>query len=341
MKIQQKTIYVITKSNWGGAQKYVFDKALSDTKDNIEVIVALGGDGELRQRLEEEGVKTLKIKGLQRDISLLKEFKVFFNLLKIFKENKPTTIHLNSSKIGGLGSLAGRIHNIFYKNTEIIFTAHGWAFNENRNLISKTLIKVTSYLTILLSHRVIVLSKYESKQVTRWPFVRDRIEIEPLELNEIEFIPRENSKDFFRKNLSIKDTNWIVTIAELHKNKGLEYGIEAIRDVGKEYIWIIIGDGEEKDKLQELIDKHDLHDNVILFGYLKDASKYLKAFDLFLLPSIKEGLPYVLLEAKKAGLPILATRVGGIPECFDNEDNIIVNPKDVSKLTQAILKMIK
>lgn len=341
MKIQQKTVYVITKSNWGGAQKYVFDMAVDDKSRGVSVCVALGGNGELKKRLEEENIPTRQIEGLQRDISIFKEIKVFFNLLKIFKTEKPTKIHLNSSKIGGIGSLAGRMHNILHPKAEIIFTAHGWAFNENRNIISKTLIKILSYITILLSHKVIVLSKYEYNQVSKWPLNKKKLEIEPLKLGEIEFIPRDNAKDFFRKNLQIKDTSWIVTIAELHKNKGLEYAIEAMRSVGKEYIWIIIGEGEEKNELEKLIHQYDLQDNVILFGYLKDASKYLKAFDIFLLPSVKEGLPYVLLEAQKADLPIIATEVGGIPEYFKKPENIIVKPKDVINLSKAISEMLK
>lgn len=340
MKFQQKIMLVITKSNWGGAQKYVYEEALSNLDKGSEVIVIAGGEGELKHKLQYTDVRYINIPELERDISILKEFKVFFKLVKLFRKEKPTVIHLNSSKIGGLGSLAGRISNIFSKRSEIIFTAHGWAFNEDRSHISKLMITVLSYITTLLSHKVYVLSEYEKKQITKFPLVSNKVEITKLELSHIPFLPRENAKDFFRKNLSIKDTEWLVTIAELHKNKGLEYGIEAVKDLKKDFIWIIIGDGEEKYRLQELVEKYDLKEKVIIYGYLQDASKYLRAFDLFILPSIKEGLPYVLLEAKQAKLPIIATRVGGIPEYFSTDNNLIIKPKDVKSLHNALEQMI-
>ncbi len=126
-----KTLYVITKSNWGGAQKYVYDQAAMRIKyPDAKVAVLAGGNGELCDRLEKIGVPVYHIPNLERDINIFKEFSVFIALLKTYRSTKPNTIHLNSSKIGGIGALAGRVHNLFSKQkAKIIFTAHGWAFN--------------------------------------------------------------------------------------------------------------------------------------------------------------------------------------------------------------------
>lgn len=347
----RKIAFVITKSNWGGAQKYVFNKSIKAHSKEKEILVVLGGNGELKKRLENNGIAVRSLKHLGRDISFFKEISVFFSLLKIFRNFRPHIIHLNSSKIGVLGSLAGRFHNLFLskKNkAQIVFTAHGWAFNEDLNFFKKILIKIFSFWTIILSHQVIVLSKFEYDQVCKWPFCQKKLRIESLTVDGIDFLPKEKAREFFLNKIpEIKyspEIKILGTIAELHKNKGLKYAIEAFEEIIKDQksnlIWIIIGEGEERQNLEEKIKLAKLSDKIFLTGHIEDAAKYLKAFDLFLLPSIKEGLPYVLLEAEKAGLPIISTEVGGISEFFNKKPNIIIKPKSVNEIIKSIKLML-
>jgi len=164
---KSKILYIITKSNWGGAQRYVFDLSLN-SKDKFEVVVALGGEGPLKKRLEKEGVRVIKIKKMERDVSARKEFLSFFDILSVIVREKPDVIHLNSSKAGGLGALASRVSNFFRKtNSKIIFTAHGWPFNEERAKWQKVLIKFLSWLNIILSHKTIVISNKDYKDALK------------------------------------------------------------------------------------------------------------------------------------------------------------------------------
>lgn len=102
------------------------------------------------------------------------------------------------------------------------------------------------------------------------------------------------------------------TIGELNKNKNQIALIEKARNNPKLFV-AIVGEGEERKHLEEKIWKYNLEKQVKLFGFMP-AAEVLRGFDTFALPSIKEGLPYVLIEAKAAGLPIEANPVGGIPE---------------------------
>jgi hypothetical protein len=105
-----------------------------------DVSVAFGGDGLLKQKLEENNIKIIKVKNLERDINFLKELKVFIDLYKLFKKERPDIIHLNSSKIGGSGAFIGRLSGI----KKIIYTAHGFPFREDRSQWQIILIKFFS-----------------------------------------------------------------------------------------------------------------------------------------------------------------------------------------------------
>lgn len=93
-----------------------------------DITVAFGGYGILAEKLKENDVKGIHINNLDRDVNILKELKVFLSLYKLYKNEKPDIVHLNSSKIGALGSFIGRLASI----KKIIFTAHGFPFREER-----------------------------------------------------------------------------------------------------------------------------------------------------------------------------------------------------------------
>ena len=99
----------------------------------------------------------------------------------------------------------------------------------------------------------------------------------------------------------------------------------------------MIGEGEEREKLEKTIIDLELQNNVFLMGHLNNASHYLKALDIFLLASLSEGLGYVLLEAGTASLPVLATTVGGIPEVIDDmESGILIQSRKPKEIQHAL-----
>jgi glycosyltransferase involved in cell wall biosynthesis len=108
MIMKKKVLFVITKPNWGGAQRYVFDLATALPKERYDVALAVGGEGELTKRLEERNIPAINIPSLKRDISLIAEFRAFSALKDTFMRERPDIVHLNSSKAGALGALAAR-----------------------------------------------------------------------------------------------------------------------------------------------------------------------------------------------------------------------------------------
>lgn len=330
-----KVCYVITKGVWGGAQKYVYTLATSLSKEEFEVVVVMGTGGALKEKLVEKNIRVYVIESLKRDISFVSEFKSFVALFKIILKEKPTVLHLNSPKAGGYGSFIGRV--LFIK--KIIITVHGFTFNEDRPEWKRALIFIFSWITILFSKKTIVISPQEESQAKSMLFVNDfKVEMIRNGVEKIEF----KDKSEARKNLISlcgKEASglWIGTIAELHKNKGLEYAILALAKVKFPFSYFILGEGEERKNIEQIITKYNLENKVFLPGFLHEAKEHLKAFDLFVLPSIKEGLPFSILEAGRAGLPVIASSVGGIPDIIENgQTGILTTPARVGEIQRAM-----
>jgi len=350
---KKKVAYVITKSNWGGAQRYVFDLATSLPKDTFEVVVAFGGTGgkdaeagRLKIELEVAGIRTIFVQSFMRDISLGKEFAAFKELKQFFKTERPDVAHLNSSKAGGVGALAARLAGV--KN--IIFTSHGLAYDEDRNIFARAAIYLATWVTFLLCHTVIVITQDSYNRARRMPLVARKLRLVHNGIVAPIYKTRDEARAFFssRRDLavSLQDKGvWIGAIAELTWNKGLHDLVRAagaLKRKGLEFQVVIIGEGGERVFLETMIKDEDLKDRVHLAGFVENAAQYLPAFDIFALPSVKEGLPYVLMEAGQAGLPVVASNVGGVSDIVgDKVSGLLVKPKNHGDLANKLEQLIK
>ncbi len=340
--LKKKILFVITKSNFGGAQKYVFDLAIGLPRNKFDVVVALGGTGLLSDKLRTAGIRTISLPSLERNINPLKDLSSFIALVKLFKIEAPDVVHLNSAKASGLGALAGRLSGV----PKIIFTAHGWAFKEERSWLSRMIITALSWATILLAHRTIAVSEAVYRDTHGWPLISAKVTTIHNGIGSIEFLPRDNARRNIGGRAGVllpEDTFLVGSIGELHPNKGFIYAIDAMAQLSPEnpnLYYIILGDGEEKKLLSNLIEARGLRGRVFLIKE-EHASYYLKAFDCFLVPSNKEGLPYVLLEAGLASIPVVATTVGGIPEIIEYaETGFLVSPRDSQAIANSIEQLI-
>lgn len=339
---KQKVLYIITKSNFGGAQKHVFDLAVHLPNDKFEVVVTLGGSGILKDKLEAAQIRTVSISTMGRDISFFKDIASFFKVFSVIRKERPDVLHLHSPKAAGLGALSGRILGV----KKIIYTVHGWAFNEDRNLFSKWLILFFSWLTTLCAHTIVTITERETNQTKKFPFVSKKIKYIPNGINIPEYINKEDAVRFFSEKIRRDISAQIIigTISELHKSKGLTYAIDAVSKLLPMFpslVFLIVSDGEEKKYLEKYIKERNLENNVYLLGYVADAARYIKGFSVFTLTSIKEGLPYVILEAGAAQVPCVATSVGGIPDVIhDMQSGILVKTKNANEIAHGIHYML-
>ncbi len=340
IKMPKKVLFLITKGNFGGAQRYVFDIATHLPKDRFEVVVACGEPGLLGEKLSQQNIRTITIQGLGRDVQWFKDpTLILFSILKILKQEHPDVVHLNSAKVGGIGSFAARLSKI----PHIIFTAHGFAFNEDRNIFSKVVIRFAIWLTIIFSHKTICVAKNTKGQINNWPFIKNKLTVIHNGIRQIDFLSQNAAREEIAS--MVKERTIIGSIAELHKNKGLDFLIRAMALLGQvrnDVALVIVGNGEEKENLDKLAKKLGVDNKIYFAGFKKEAAKYLKAFDIFVLSSRTEAFPYALLEAGLAKIPVIASRVGGIPEIIDNEkDGLLVPPGKPAEIERALRFLIE
>lgn len=336
----KRILIVITKATWGGAQRYVYDLAEALHRDGEHVVVAHGDSGLLADMLDTLGIPRVQIPGLTRDVSGgdVAAFTALRRLVAVFA---PHVIHSNSSKAGALAALTGRI----YRTPRIIFTAHGWAYNEKRPWWQKALIAYVHWLTILLSHTTICVSSAVRTDARWMPLVQSRLRVIHNGITATTPLSQRDARNAIAPQLATNHatSQWIGTIAELHPTKNIDVLIDAFAEIASDHdaVLVIIGEGSERAHLEARITHHNLHDRIVLAGFLPAAAQYLSALDVFVLPSHSEALGYVILEAGLAQLPVVASRVGGIPDIIlDGESGLLVPPGDRPLLATSISSLL-
>lgn len=328
-----KILYVITQGEIGGAQLYVSALAQAASSQNWDVSVAVGQDGDnwLRQQINAKNSHFLTLKRLKRAISPLNDILAVFELTKLYQKIKPDIIHLNSSKAGVVGTLAFWLCPKSSRG-KLIYTAHGWVFNEPMNSLKRALYYWLERLTAGTKTRIICVSEYDRQiglkkkvaKIDKLVTIHNGVDF-PANY----FLDKETALAELLKNTAYSsDTHndkkiVIGTIANFYATKGLNILIDTVKLLNQEpsavsYKLIIIGEGELRSELEQQIKQLGLQNDIILTGSKPQAAKYLKALDVAVMSSVKEGFPYFILEAMSAGLPIVATRVGGIPEMIDD-----------------------
>lgn len=347
MSNKKKLVYVVTKSSWGGAQRYVYDLALS-FQNEYEVEIWCGqneisNDISLISRAKGSGICVRYIEDLRRDVNLKKEIQVWHNFFVMVNKHQPDILHLNSTKIGCFGSIIGRMCRV----KKIVFTAHGLANFEDRPRLQKFLIRYFNRLIFILMHDVILISKFEFSYTRNW-YGSSKHKliyngISHLEKRPFEFVTR-HFPNTIRKKFNKPHIKHFIGIGELHKNKGLTYTLQAFHNLkmlGYDFMYVHFGDGELKQQLLKQVAQLGLEENIYFFGFIDNASAYLSYFDGLVFSSIKEGLPYVVIEAGYAGIPVFASCVGGIPEIIiEGQTGKLHEPKDIMTLTNHLIDFI-
>lgn len=339
---KKRLLFIITQSEMGGAQQFLIHLLPQLDTETYEVRVAIGrdGDGSLIQTLQGLGVLTIALYSLRRDIHPFSDLKAVYEVKSLIKDYAPDTLFLLSSKAGFIGSLAARLS---HTSTRVIYRIGGWTFKDPWPVWKKKFWIFLEKISAPWKDIIIVNNNPDLIQAGNLKIIpREGIHmihngIDPYKLS---LLPKEQARRELL-NGSVEDyakKKIIGTIANFYPAKGLTYLIDAATHLkDPDVLVVIVGDGTERSSLERQIQELHLSDKVILTGHRANASQYLCAFDIFAFSSIKEGFPWAVLEAMSAKLPIVATRVGAVPELIENGvQGRLVTPANGQALADAL-----
>ncbi|MFA5131385.1 MAG: glycosyltransferase [Patescibacteria group bacterium] len=337
-----KILIVVTRSEMGGAQVFALNLARGLKASGEEVFVA-GGPGEfLPESLAAASIPFYRFKNLARSYNPFKIFKFLAELKAYVGAEKFDVVHLNSTNtLFGVWRLAA-----LRPKVKIIFTVHGLSFldaNHHTNILLKSAYRLFFKSAWEKVERLVFVSRLNYASALKQGLTKKgEIIYNGLDQAAGYFSEPEAARAFLSEKSGIDlSTSYIYgSIGRLAYPKNYEFLINShieIKKLQPEAKLILIGEGPERAKYETLIKSYRLEKEVYLLGEIKDASRYLKAFDLFVLPSIFEGMSLSLMEAVVAGIPALASRVGGNEEiigaenCFalDNQEEFLEKLKSV------------
>lgn len=349
MSDNKKILFIVTQSEFGGAQRFLAHLVTTLDRNKYSILVAAGPEGDdeagLLSFLENRGINTRHLRYLRRAVNPIFDFLGLIEIYKLIKKERPDTVFLCSSKAGALGSFAAvLIPKSYTLNSKVIYRIGGWTFNDPVPWWKKLFYKFIEKISAPWKDIIIVNAEIHRKQAIELG-IKPKGEIltiyNGINVGKLDFLSQEEARNKLKSLYPII----IGTIANLYPAKGLGYLIEAAKMIRNRFIsvkFIVIGEGMERLKLKELIKKHNLEDSFFLVGAVSHAYKYLKAFDIFALPSLKEGFPWTILEAMAAEVPIVATKVGAIPEIIeDRKTAFLVEPGNAKELSRTILELLE
>ncbi|NYE58564.1 glycosyltransferase involved in cell wall biosynthesis [Carboxydothermus ferrireducens DSM 11255] len=318
----------VMRPSAGGIKKHVFSLLQKKSGD-----FAFGFAGELteaeQKTLKDLGVTYYSV-AIPAGISLKGDLKACYSLYRIIKKEGYRIVHCHGFK----AALAGRMA-AFLAGVPVVYTVHNSIWHENVAAFKRIVASlIERFLTKFYTHKVIAVSENLKKElILKHGVLAEKITVIP---NGVE-IPEE-----------IKTTPHqpvvIGTLARFAPQKGLNYLLEALALLsarGVVFRAIIGGDGPLKNELKELAKELGIESLVTFPGYIPNPAEFYREIDIFVLPSISEGLPLSLLEAMSWKLAVIATNVGGIPEVINSGENgLLVPPKDATALTEALYTLI-
>lgn len=349
---KKRLLFVITQGEFGGAQRFLYNLIAHLDREKYEMMVASGGS-QGNNLLNGIGDNTAyrELASLGREPRPIDDIKAVWELRRLIREFRPDVLFLSSSKAGFVGSLA-TVFPSRLTGIKVIYRIGGWTFNDPWPRWQKWLWIGLEWLSARWKHIIIVNNRHDLEQARKLRIKpREQVVLihNGLDIYKMDYLPREEARFRLFEKIS---RNWgrifqvkttIGTVANMYPAKGLEHLVDAARDYrdNDNVAFVIIGDGPERKNLEAQINSLGLEHRVILVGSLPDAHKYMTAFDIFVLPSVKEGFPWALLEAMAAKLPVVATQVGAVPEIIEpNKNGLIVDPGQPRQIAEAVNSLI-
>jgi glycosyltransferase involved in cell wall biosynthesis len=322
-----KILYLITLAEHGGGQTHVLD-LIRGFRHQFEIELAAGEDGYLLDEARKLAIVCHVVPNLVRAISPSKDARALRDLIVLLRDTHPDLVHVHTSKAGILGRLAAKLSNI-----PVVFTAHTWCFAEGTSWKWKLLGTPCERLAAMDGGIIINVSsanreialRHRVAPPERLVTIHNGIPDEPLE-------PRE----------STSQVPTILMVARFAPQKDHSTLLDAAARLNSPFRLQFAGSGptllEAKRKAEQL----GLSDRTEFLGFCSDVSTLLRTAAIFALPTNWEGFPISILEAMRAGLPVVTSDVGGVREAVaDGVSGFVLSRGDVNGFARALEILLK
>ena len=319
-------LLLITLSERGGAQVHVLD-LVGGLRDQIDFVVGVGTDGFLAESLRSLGISVEVVPALHRQIDPAAELGAIRQLRALIRAADPHLVHTHSTKAGLLGRRAAH-----KEGRPAIHTAHSWAFSEGVPPKQKLIAIPAELLARRWTRRIIAVSGADRQLALRYRVAPDaRIRVVH---NGVPDVPERASPRQGHPPV-------IVAVARMAPPKDHQLLLRALAGVQADFQLRLIGDGPERARVEATIAELGMGDRVTLAGERSDVAAQLASAQLFLLISRQEGFPLVILEAMRAGLPVIASQVGGVSEAVAHgQTGLLVGRDDLAGLQGALQQLL-
>lgn len=330
-----KILYVTTISNTVNAFLIPHIKML--VEEGHEVDVAFNIVNEVSPEIYENGCKVYDVP-FQRSPLSTDNFRAYAALKKIIKDEKYNIVHTHTP----VASVITRLVCKNLKDVKVFYTAHGFHYYKGAPLLNWILYYPIEKWLSNYTNVLITINK-EDYALAQKSFNAGKVEYVPgvgLDIDKINSVKVD--KKLKRKEIGVpNDCFLLLSVGELNKNKNHEVVIKALAQINDSNIhYIVCGQGKLEKYLKDLSRKLGVDRQVHLLGYRKDIIEICKASDLFVFPSLREGLPVSLMEAMVCGLPIVCSNIRGNSDLVEeNKGGYLVNANDTREIVNRIYRL--
>jgi glycosyltransferase involved in cell wall biosynthesis len=350
-----KILHVITRMDQGGSAQNTLLSA-SGLAEKYDTVLAYGPTTEsdmspmearaTEEKLEEaraRGVRTVILPRLYRSIRPKGDARCLWDMVALFLRERPALVHTHTSKAGLWGRVAARSARV----PAIVHTPHGHVFHGHFSPRASRLFLAIERLSTPLCHHLVALTKGERDDMLRLRVCGpDKVSVIHSGVDTERFQNPGVSKAEARRALGLpKDALAVGYAGWLTPVKSPETLLSAMGRLmtGRDNLWLVMaGDGPLRGALEALARELGIADRVLFLGWRSDMPQVMAALDVFALPSLNEGMGRVVAEAMAAGLPVAASRTGGVPDLVgDGETGYLAPPGDALGLAAALARLLE
>ncbi len=340
-----KILRIIARLNVGGPAIHVslLSAGLNHGRYHTTLVAGSIGEheGDMSYLAASYGVQPVFLPELGREIGWKNDVRALKQLMRLMRREKPDIVHTHTAKAGTLGRLAAMAAGVPVK----VHTFHGHVFHSYFSPRKTRIFLAIERFLARRTDRIIVLSEQQAHEIADVYQVapREKLSIIPLGFDLDGFLSAEQHRGKLRAELGLPSDALIVSIVgRLVPVKNHRLFFEMARRVAAELphaYFVIVGDGELRSALEE--EAASLGDRAHFLGWRRDLPVIYADSDVVALTSVNEGTPVALIEAMASGTPVVATRVGGVPDIvYNGETGIVVEPHNADALTAAVRELL-